>query len=658
LSRHQSLALVDAILRRAPQVPPALRELIIRGADGNPFYIEELIKMLIDQQVILPGADQWRVEPDRLAATQVPPTLTGILQARLDGLLAAERLVLQRASVIGRIFWDSAVARLGVSNGTNGALTGATMLEALDGSRRKELIFRQDISAFAGTVEYVFKHELLRNVAYEGLLRKLRRSYHAEVALWLIEQSGERINEFAGLVAAHFEHAGRAAEAATWYGRAGQQARSGYAPATAIEYFRKALSLLPPPASPAEERGHRSKRMEWHVGLSEVLGAQARFTEGLEVCREMLKLAEADGNPLAQAHACNSLAFLNERLGKNRASIECADRAIALAQNAEDSGSGERIRALLLKGWAFYRLSDASAVLALGEEARRLCLHHGNRSGLATSHKLHGVAHLQLGHFQEADKFFREGQALYEELGDRRNTAAMWSNLGESARSRGDYAAAEVLYCKALAAVREIGHRESEAIYLSNLSAARLGLKQFEQVEKDAREAIALTDGGNFCSRAASYSFLCEACLGQGKPAEALDAARRSLALAEESESDQDIGIAWRVLGQSVTALNPVAAGKSSAATGKRGRGGREAVPSADICFAKSLRVFKKINAEGEQAGTLRAWAEFEWKRGRPKLSLRKAEAARAIYQRLAAVPELARMENWLQETFGQTYSR
>src|SRR5258708_30775318 len=110
-------------------------------------------------------------------------------------------------------------------------LTKRDILQALAGLRHNQLIFRRESSAFAGTVEYTFKHELLRNVTYESVLKKLRRDHHARVATWLIDQSGERITEFIGLVATHFEQAGRIGEAAEWYGRAGQQARLGYAPA-------------------------------------------------------------------------------------------------------------------------------------------------------------------------------------------------------------------------------------------------------------------------------------------------------------------------------------------------------------------------------------------------------------------------------------------
>ena len=638
LSRPESLALVESLLRRAPQIPQALRELIIGGAEGIPFYIEEIIKMLIDQKVIVPGPEQWRIEPEGLASARVPPTLMGVLQARLDSLQPIERLVLQRAAVVGRTFWDTAVEHLSQSAEQGRAvepiLPRAEIMAALTALRRKELVVRRESSAFSDTVEYTFKHELLRNVAYESLLRKSRRTYHGRLAAWLIEHSRERTNEVAALVASHFEQAGLETDAAEWFGRSGQQARTAYAPATAIDYFQKALSLLP--ASPDARWG--MKRMEWLSGLAEVLGAQARFNEALEVCNQFRALAEAQGDAVMQARAFNSLAFLYERLGRNRASIECAEQAEALAGAAGLPGRPERIRALLLKGWAFYRLSDAAAVLTIGEQARTLCQEFGNSAGLATSLKLLGVANLQLGHFAEADRFFERGLAIYEEVGDRRNSAAMLSNLGESARSREDYSRAEQLYEKALAAVRQIGQRESEAIYLSNLSAARLGLRKFEQVEAGVREALALVAGSNFCALAESYAFLSEACLGQGKVDEALDAAERALRLARESENDLDLGIAWRTLGQVLAAWKNGIVANSDRRFNSPSFDPAKSRPEPDDCFFESHRTFKRINAEGEAARTLRLWAEHDLQNGRADEGNKKLQEAEAVFRRLGAV--------------------
>jgi predicted ATPase/class 3 adenylate cyclase len=675
LRRDESLALVESLLRRAPNIPQALRELIVGGAEGIPFYIEEIIKMLIDQKVILPGPEDWRIEPQGLAAARVPPTLMGVLQARLDSLQPLERLVLQRAAVIGRTFWDTAIERLSQSTGlsssvlssdpdrigtgiadgaepgspfpdfspaipigsghasergkfraqhsTTPALRHPEILAALDNLRRKELIFRRDSSDFAGSVEYTFKHELLRNVAYESLLKKSRRTYHGQSAAWLIEQSGERINEVAALVAGHFEQAGQTANAAEWFGRAGHQARAGYAPANAIDHFQKALALLPA----SGDRDAQARQADWLGGLVEVLGAQARFKDALEVCNQFCSLAEQLEDAVLKACALNGQAFLNERLGQYRASIDAAQQAEAIAGAAGESARAESVRALLLKGWAFYRLSDAAAVLAIGEEARALCLALDDSSGLATSFKLLGVAHLQLGQLEEADHFFQEGLNLYERLTDRRNSAAMLSNLGESARARGDYERAERLYVDALAAVRQIGHRESEAIYLGNLSAARLGLGKYADAEKDVQKALALVVDGNFCALAETFACLSEACLGQGKMTEALDAAQRALDLARQSGSDLDLGTAWRALGLVLASCDNLA-----------GRASSRAESAAD-CFLESHRVFKKISAGSEAARTLRDWANFDFKNGRATEGQERLAQAKSILGRLSGMP-------------------
>jgi tetratricopeptide (TPR) repeat protein len=504
------------------------------------------------------------------------------------------------------------------------------ILAALDSLRRKELILRRESSDFAGAIEYAFKHELLRNVAYESLLRKSRRAYHGQLAAWLIEQSHERVNEFAVLVASHFEQAAQMENAAEWFARAGHQARVGYAPAEAIDHFQKALALLPT----VENRETAVKRMTWLEGLVEALGAQARFREALEVCQQLRSLADQFGQTVMRARALNSQAFLCERLGQNRASVEAAEHAEALARAAGESGKAEWIRALLLKGWAFYRLSNAEQVRQLGEQARALCTESDNRLGLATSLKLLGVAQLQLGHFEEADRFFQQGHALYEQLGDRRNSAAMLSNLGESARYRGDYQRAEQLYEQATAAVREIGHRESEAIYLANLSAARLGLRKYQQAEHDVREALALLEGSTFCALSETYVYLSQACLGQGKVKEALGVVFQALDMARESGSDLDLGTAWRTLGQVLATWDHSQFGSLPAYNSSP-------APQPEACFLESHRIFQKIKAESEAARTLRAWADFDLKNGRHQEGRQKLEEAQNIFRRLGALAQV-----------------
>jgi len=654
LSIPESNTLVETILRKAREIPEALREWITAGAEGNPFYIEEMIKMLMDQKVILPQAEQWQIELGRLNHARLPSTLTGVLQARMDSLAPVERVVLQRASVVGRVFWDSAVEHMGSASGPDATsnllpevvLSRIDITLALDGLRHKELVFRRESSVFAGSAEYTFKHELLRNVAYESLLKKSRRQHHVRVAEWLQNRSVDRLHEFAGLVAAHLEQASHLAEAAEWYGRAGQQARLGYAPAIASEHFKKALQLYPPDGT--DDRELQRRQLEWQEGLGETLGAQGRFAEALEACAAARQLAQQLSDLEAEARSWNGMAYLHERRGDNRASILCAERAEALACQAPGTGRAERIRALHFKGWTYYRLGDAPAVLALGDQTLALCAEQGDRLGTATSFKLLGVAHLQLGQYLEADRFFEQGLALFHELGDRRNTAAMYNDRAETARALGDYPTAAGLYEKALAIARQIGNRDSELIYLANLSGARLGLQQFAQAEMDLRHVISQTSTPNSCGLPEVCTFLSEACLGQGKLSEALAAAQKAIALAQESESSLYLGGAWRALGRIGARMLIVPSQPTGAAT----------VPdppdhAPPHCFAESLRLFRLINAQGEQALTLRAWAQYELEQGHPGLGRSKLQEACEIFQRLGAHFEIATTENLLRRQSG-----
>ncbi|MGZ8259892.1 MAG: adenylate/guanylate cyclase domain-containing protein, partial [Caldimonas sp.] len=112
LDKGFSHELADVLLQRVDDVPVALRAVITDGAEGNPFYMEELVRMLIDDGVIEVDAERWRVVPEKLFAARVPTTLTGVLQARLDALEPRALRALQDASVVGHVFWDQALAAI------------------------------------------------------------------------------------------------------------------------------------------------------------------------------------------------------------------------------------------------------------------------------------------------------------------------------------------------------------------------------------------------------------------------------------------------------------------------------------------------------------------------------------------------------------------
>ncbi len=242
LSEQGSQDLLALVFQKADKVPTALLDLIVTNAGGNPFYIEELVKMLVQDGVVVKFNERWLVRDDRLAKKQVPETLSGVLQARLDSLPGEERALLQQASVVGRVFWDVVVIYLNRQINENSS--EELIKDHLAALQEKEIVFRQDLSAFASANEYIFKHDLFRQVIYESVLIKSRRALHSFVADWLVAHSSDRSEEVTGLVASHLERAGRLIEALVHLRRAAEEASELFALVEALRFYDQAVEMV------------------------------------------------------------------------------------------------------------------------------------------------------------------------------------------------------------------------------------------------------------------------------------------------------------------------------------------------------------------------------------------------------------------------------
>ena len=249
LDKRDSRDLARELLQKVDDVPKALRDLLVERAEGNPLYMEELVKMLIEDRVILKeSAGAWRVELGRLAGLRVPPTLRGLLQTRFDTLLAPEKLTLQRAAVVGRIFFDSALLALDAADATHiGDLQGV-----LRGLVAREFIHRREASSFAGSAEYVFAQAMLRDLIADSLISQQQQTYHRAFAGWLA--ASERADEYLPLIAEHYEQAGDAAQAATYLEQAGDKAMNLSAFAEGLAFYTRALALTDQRLTTNDER--------------------------------------------------------------------------------------------------------------------------------------------------------------------------------------------------------------------------------------------------------------------------------------------------------------------------------------------------------------------------------------------------------------------
>ena len=659
LTEIESRQLVSDILRKLPEVPEDLCNLVVERAEGNPFYVEELIKVFIEDGIILTGDDQWQIKSTQLSHIRIPTTLTGVLQARLDRLSELERATLQRAAVIGRQFWDSAVIQMNELGAD--PLHANETIASLQALQKREMIFKQQTSIFSGTQTYYFKHTILREVTYEGVLLRDRPLFHRQAADWLANQSIDRIAEYAGLIAEHYELAGEKPKAAELYEMAATRAQGMADPDRAITYYGKSLFLL-------IEKSHDTT---WQLRLQKQLGTllqmQGRLVEAAQTYMTMRYTAEIDGDLASQAHAWNGLAYTRQNQGKFDTMLKAATQAeqVAWLVGAEE----ELARALLLKSESHLYLGDTElasaaanralsisdrqhdmtttmqslalltqiyiesgrenrALLYLEELADQLDLQDLEPQIIAHNKAEQGRLYRLMEQYDKAGHELINALDQYRELDKQSEIAATLNQIAELARLRGAANAAVPLYQNALNIATAVGDEYAALAYRTNMAAALIDVGQIESALAELQRVLALAENVSrvvsWLKRYEVYQYLAQIYLQQNNVKAALMAARQALELMPKFRVTAVAGAIWRILGQiAARSDQPITVDEQSL--------------TAAACFEESLRRLREQpndpGTKREQVLTLHAWADYTAQQGDEP----RADAFRAQAEALAA---------------------
>ncbi len=614
-------ALVDSIFSRMPEVPPQLRATIVERSAGNPFYLEELVKMLIDDGVIS-TRETWSVDESRLAKLRIPSTLTGVLQSRIDALPRNERKALQDASVIGRVFWqDALVSVLAIDmQPPPGPGDVASWMAA---GQRRELVYQQQESDFADTREYIFKHAILHDVIYESVTHKLRARYHAAIASWLEKRAVGRTAEFASRIADHYERGGLVSEAARWLVVSADQARKSYAPESAIRDYEKAISLWDTMAEETVDPGLYASALE---GLGDGLNTRGRYTEAAETFERLFAMAGEDDAALA-ARSRRGLAVALAYKGDFRAGLEAAEEGAAAAVELGDELLAVRCR--WMQAWCLLRLGELPRAEEIAADVVAASEALGNEAQLAKAQNLAGVLQYTKGNYAAATEAFEQSAATFRRMSSEESVMPILNNLGVLDETQGDYESAVRRYTDALEIARETGSRDAEMVYSSNLGMAMLGLGRYEEAERLFRRVIDMAASGlNALSE--TYRGLAEALVARVEIAEARTAALEALRLAVVAEASDDEAGAWRLLG----IVSGCLGGAIDLAPS-----GQSGMVDADECFERALAIAEKEEDEAELARSLAAWAGWS----EPGMESTRYERAAKLFANLGVDGELDR---------------
>jgi predicted ATPase len=460
-----------------------LIEQVTATAEGNPYFVEEIVKVLIEDGVIDATLHPWVIDEARLQRTRLPQTLAGVLQARLDSLQGGARIALQQAAVVGRVFWDQAVAYLSTHSASSipvdFPIDAPAALQVLD---QRELVFERAISSFERTQEYLFRHTLMRDVAYSSVLKRTRRGYHRLAAQWLEEVTvrSRRSDEFANLIAGHYDAADELEEAARWYMQAGRQAARRFANDEALAAFSRAAELLSP-TPPAALYAVLAERER----VYDLLG---RRTEQALDLQQMEALAVHMRGSLAGAETALRRSRLALAQGDYPGALDAVQTAAGLAHASQ--AKDIEAAALLQYGQVLLRQGEYGAALVQMQAATALARAADDRSLQADS--LHGQAMAQvfMGEFDAAQDSFEAALAEAVAAGNRRLECTLLNRLSWVPTNRNDYWLAVHYVERSLALSREIGDRLAEANALTNLGNSYIQLSDYGRGEAYSQEAL------------------------------------------------------------------------------------------------------------------------------------------------------------------------
>ena len=468
LSEDESRALLSALVDTEAMTETTIQT-ILNQAAGNPFYIEEFVRMLVEKEILQLQRGQWRlistIEVDDL---EIPTSLRGLMLARVDRLPEDLRYVLRDAAIIGPEFdaalLQTVIQRLRDVENVTPMLDRLSSLGLLTPRPR------------TGETTYAFRHILTQETIYQSILRNQRRELHQVVAQGIEERHEDNLEPFAEMLAFHYDRA-RAREKALHFNMmAGIQAQQRFANLEALQYFNRALQLSQQVGNTDRERWQAAIALgdiEQHIGENEE--AIACYEAALEEAQDASYEQRAEVH-LRIARACNKLGNLERAEHALRTSLETLERADEPALDIQAEVYSEL-------GWLTFRSGDLPRAQERLERAVALVDRSQDYPILASTLNRLGAVYYSQGEWGKATSAVQRSLELRQRMGDILGVARSSNNLGILRRDNGDWAEALEDCKRSLEIMQQIGDIEGTAIAHTNIANVYIDLGDWNRAE-------------------------------------------------------------------------------------------------------------------------------------------------------------------------------
>jgi class 3 adenylate cyclase/tetratricopeptide (TPR) repeat protein len=439
-SSSDTLAMVDSLLQ-TDSIPGELRKFIQTKVEGNPFYVEEAINSLVETRTLIQDDGTWKLTKP-LTQTDIPPTVQGVISARLDRLEVDMKRILQEASVIGRAFLRDILIRITI------------LKDSLDqGLHSLEMLDLVRVRSIQPDMEYIFKHALTQEVVYNGLLKKERKDLHESIGLVVEQLFQERLSEFYETLAFHFKRGRSVLKAVDYLTKSAQKSVDRYALEESHKYYQEAfdllvnhpertqekdrllidlllkwayvfyyradfgalIELLTPQKKLAESLGDKVKLGMFYAWLGWGIYFKERFLESHGYLSTALEFGKETDDQRLIAYASTWLAWCHMSLGEFDKAIASADRALELSK-LFPLDHYLYFKPLGAKGFTYWYKGDKKKTFEIGKIMENFGERHANLRSLCFGRFLISSSYLVEGDFLSALQGYQRTQVSAEPL--------------------------------------------------------------------------------------------------------------------------------------------------------------------------------------------------------------------------------------------------
>ncbi|MBI3988378.1 MAG: AAA family ATPase [candidate division NC10 bacterium] len=616
LTEREAEAMVATLLG-THDLPPELLRLAREKAEGNPLFVEEITTSLLERGILVRrnGGISWA----GAAVVEFPATIHDIIRARIDRLEEPVKRTVQTAAVIGREFGLRLLTRI--------SEMATEVQHYLDTLKHLEFIHE---TRFFPELEYIFKHAVIQDVAYQSLLVHRRKELHGAIGRAIEDLYADRLEEQAAILTYHYARSERQDKAITYTLLAGDRAARLYANAEATTYYTQALTIARAlPASPERQRAQIDATLKLAaVGITRQDIERDRLN--LEQARA---LAEALQDELRLARVLYWFGRMHYVRGDPQAAIAYARQSLEIADRLEDDTLAAP--PVNLMGRIYWQLSDfaqASQMLERSvEQMRRL----GNKSEEATAAGFAGMAFGQMGEFDRALSYADYGIQLAQEIQNPFAEAAAYNYRGTiRGEQRGEWA-------RAIADYQEARHIAERAGDLFRVLMVKFLEGQAHTMAGDPargrvllEESLALTEQiGTRFALAWQKTYLAACLLALGELEAVPPLCHEAIRLAEETGDKVRNALAHRTLAEAFFYLEP------------------SDLEQAEHAILNAIRILQEIGVKPDLARSYVSYARLLKAKGEEEKANEHLAQAIGMFREMGMAWDLARAEQVLRES-------